>query len=50
MLQDDWRSSNFALIATITVLAAMKTAPTAGERKNPSLAVSPAASGIATAL
>lgn len=44
------RSRSLALTATITVLAAMNTAPTAGERKNPSPAVRPAASGMATAL
>ena len=37
-------------MATMTVLAAMNTAPTAGDRKKPSPAVSPAASGMATAL
>jgi hypothetical protein len=45
-----YESSSFALIATITVLAAMNTAPTAGDRKNPNPAVTPAARGIAMAL
>jgi hypothetical protein len=39
-----------ALIATITVLADMSTAPTAGVSNTPHDTATPAASGIATAL
>jgi hypothetical protein len=41
------RRKSCALIATLTVLADMSTAPTAGERTNPHGARSRAASGIA---
>ncbi len=41
---------NWALMATITVLAVMKSAPTAGTRKIPRGASTPAARGIATTL
>jgi len=44
------RRSSCALIATITVLADIKTAPTAGESTNPHGARRPAASGMATML
>ena len=37
-------------MATMTVLIDMKTAPTAGESKTPTPAVTPAASGIAMTL
>lgn len=42
--------SNVALTATTIVETLIKTAPTAGESKNPAQARTPAASGIATAL
>lgn len=44
------RFSNWALIATMTVLADMSTAPAAGVSRIPHAARTPAASGIATIL
>jgi hypothetical protein len=44
------RLSSCALMATITVLADMKTAPRAGVRRTPHAASTPAANGIATML
>ena len=44
------RRSSCALAATMIVLADMRTAPTAGDRRMPHGASTPAASGIATML
>src|SRR5215207_9248262 len=44
------RRSSWALIATITVLSDMRTAPTAGDSRIPWLASTPAASGMAITL
>ena len=49
-LQSGARRRSWALMATITVLSDISTAPTAGERTTPQRYATPAASGIAATL